>query len=66
MLFDFNEAERNTVRRALELYVTELREEIAKTERREWRDGLHLEKKLLESVIEQLSCDAPGLAGNAH
>jgi hypothetical protein len=33
MLFDFTEAERNTARRALEIYVTELREEIVKTER---------------------------------
>jgi hypothetical protein len=61
MLFDFSEAERNTARRALEIYVTELREEIVKTERHEWREALHLEKKLLEAVIEQLSCDAPSL-----
>jgi len=32
MLFDFTEPERNTMRRALELYVSELREEIVKTE----------------------------------
>ena len=55
MLFDFSEAERNTARRALEIYVTELREEIVKTERHEWREALHLEKQLLEGVIEQLS-----------
>jgi hypothetical protein len=55
MLFDFSEAERNTARRALEIYVTELREEIVKTEKHEWREALHLEKRLLEGVIEQLS-----------
>jgi hypothetical protein len=55
MLFDFSEAERNTARRALEIYVTELREEIVKTEKHEWREALHTEKKLLEGVIEQLS-----------
>jgi hypothetical protein len=55
MLFDFNEAERNTARRALEIYVTDLREEIVKTEKHEWREALHLEKQILERVIEQLS-----------
>ncbi len=55
MLFDFTESERNTARRALEIYVTELREEIVKTEKHEWRERLHEEKALLEGVIEQLS-----------
>ena len=55
MLFDFTESERNAARRALEIYVTELREEIVKTEKHEWRQALHTEKNLLEGVIEQLS-----------
>ena len=55
MLFDFSEPERNTARRALEIYVSNLREEIVKTERHEWRQALHEEKELLEGVIEQLS-----------
>jgi hypothetical protein len=55
MLFDFSEPERNTARRALEIYVSDLREEIVKTERHEWRQALHEEKELLERVIEQLS-----------
>lgn len=55
MLFDFSEAERNTIRYALEIYVTDLREEIVKTEKHDWREALHLEKQILEGVIEQLS-----------
>jgi len=55
MLFDFTESQRNVARRALEIYVTELREEIVKTEKHEWREALHTEKTLLEEVIEQLS-----------
>ena len=55
MLFDFTEAERNTARRALEIYVSELRDEIGKTEKHEWRESLRLERQLLERVIEQLS-----------
>ena len=55
MLFDFSEAERNIIRHALEIYVTDLREEIVKTEKHEWREDLHLEKQILEGVLEQLS-----------
>jgi hypothetical protein len=55
MLFDFSEPERNTARRALEIYVSELREEIVKTERHEWLQALRQEKAILEGVIEQLS-----------
>jgi hypothetical protein len=55
MLFDFTEPERNTMRRALELYVSELREEIVKTEKHEWLKALREEKTILNGVIEQLS-----------
>ena len=55
MLFDFTEAERNTARHALELYVSELKDEIGRTERHEWRESLRLEREILERVIEQLS-----------
>jgi hypothetical protein len=55
MLFDFTEAERNTARRALEIYLSQLKEEIGRTERREWLESLRLERQILESVIEQLS-----------
>jgi len=55
MLFDFTEAERNTTRRALEIYVSELIDEIGKTERREWLESLRLERQILAGVIEQLS-----------
>ncbi len=55
MLFDFTEAERNTIRHALEIYLSDLREEIVKTEKHEWREALHLEKQILEGAIEQLS-----------
>ena len=63
MLFDFTEPERNVARNALEIYLSDLREEIVKTEKHEWREALHLEKKLLEGVIEQLACDSPSFTG---
>lgn len=57
MLYDFTEPERNVARRALEIYLSDLREEIVKTERQEWRQALHEEKTILERVIELLACD---------
>jgi hypothetical protein len=55
MLFDLTEPERNTMRRELELCVSELREEIVKTEKHEWLQALREEKAILKGVIEQLS-----------
>jgi hypothetical protein len=55
MLFDFTEAERNTARHALEIYVSQLKDEIGRTDRREWLESLRVEREILESVIEQLS-----------
>jgi hypothetical protein len=55
MLFEFSEAERNCARRALEIYVSDLREEIVKTEKHEWLEALREEKAILVRVIEQLS-----------
>jgi len=56
MLYDFTEPERNVTRRALEIYLSDLREEIVKTERQEWRQALQAEKVILERVIELLAC----------
>ncbi|MBX5460971.1 MAG: hypothetical protein IRZ28_07770 [Steroidobacteraceae bacterium] len=54
MILDLTEAERSTTRRALEIYLADLREEIVKTEKHEWREALHAEKQLLQRVLEQL------------
>src|SRR5689334_11271809 len=55
MLFDFTEPERNVARNALEIYLSDLREEIVKTEKHEWLQSLHEEEAILKRVIEQLS-----------
>jgi len=55
MLFDFTEPERNVARNALEIYLSDLREEIVKTEKHEWLQSLHEEETILKRVIEQLS-----------
>jgi hypothetical protein len=55
MQIDFTDDERKVVQHALATYVSDLREEITKTEKHEWLDGLRREKDILERVIAQLS-----------
>lgn len=54
MQLDLNDEERRALQHALQVYLSDLREEIAKTEKHEWRVGLHAEKDLLQRVVERL------------
>lgn len=57
MQIDLTDDERKVVRHALASYVSDLREEITKTEKHEWLDGLQREKNVLEHVIAQLGVE---------
>ncbi len=46
--------ELEAVHHALEVYLAELREEIVKTEKHEWKTKLHEEADLLKRVIGKL------------
>jgi hypothetical protein len=54
MQLELNEEERRVVRRALEIYLSDLREEIVKTEKHDWRVALHAEEEALKRVIARL------------
>jgi hypothetical protein len=55
MQLELNDKERGVVRHALLVYLSDLREEIVKTEKHEWRQGLHEEEDILKQVIERLA-----------
>jgi hypothetical protein len=55
MQLELNDKERGVVRHALQVYLSDLREEIVKTEKHEWRQGLHEEEDVLKQVIERLA-----------
>lgn len=55
MSFEFTDEQKKIVRHALETYLSDLRAEIVKTERHEWREGLHHEKDVLTEVMEKLA-----------
>ncbi len=54
MNLELTDKERAMTRRALEVYVSDLREEITKTEKHEWKKGLHDEEDVLKQVIQKL------------
>jgi hypothetical protein len=49
------EDEKAILRHALEEYLSNLREEIVKTEKHEWKEGLHKEADVLKKIIGDLS-----------
>ena len=55
MLLELNDEERLTLKRALESYVSNLREEIVKTQNKDWRIDLHKEKEQLKRMLERLA-----------
>lgn len=54
MNVSLTESEAKLVRRALETYISNLREEIIKTDNREWKKSLHDEEDQLKSVVDKL------------
>ncbi len=55
MKLELNEHEQKIVRHALEDYLSNLREEIVKTEKHDWKAGLHEEEDVLKKVIMKLA-----------
>jgi len=51
---ELTDQERGTIVNALKTYLSNLREEISKTEKHEWKAGLHDEENILNRVIEKL------------
>lgn len=54
MKLELTEEQTDIVRHALKVYLADLREEITKTERHEWRIGLHNEEAVIKQVLEQI------------
>jgi DNA-binding response OmpR family regulator len=57
-----NETETKMVRNVIETYISNLREEIVKTEKHEWKKRLHEEENTLDAVLAQLRAKSASLA----
>ena len=55
MNLDVTEEERNAMKHALEVYLSDLTTEIGKTDNRDWRDALYKERDVLGEAIEKLA-----------
>ena len=54
MNLELADRERDIVRNALKVYLSDLREEITKTEKHDWKVALHEEEDVLKQVIDRL------------
>lgn len=54
MHIELTDDERKIVCHALKVYLSRLRGEITKTEKHEWKEGLHNEEDTLKEVIKKL------------
>ncbi len=55
MALEPNAKEKEILRHALEVYLSELREEIVKTETHKWKVPLHEEEDVIKRFIDQLA-----------
>ena len=51
MAIEIRDEETKVIKHALEVYLSNLRGEIVKTEKREWKEGLHKEEDLIKEVL---------------
>lgn len=56
MTYEFDEDEVVTLSEALKVYVSDLRAEIAKTEKHEWIEALRKEERTLNGVMTKMGC----------
>ena len=54
MNLELTDRERDVMQQALKVYLSDLREEITKTEKHEWKTGLHEEEEVLKQIIGRL------------
>ncbi len=54
MNLELADRERDVIRNALKVYLSDLREEITKTEKHDWKVALHEEEDVLKQVIDRL------------
>lgn len=58
MNLELSESEKHILRTVLVAYLSDLREEIVKTDKHEWRVALHHEEDILKSIVTRLNGEA--------
>jgi hypothetical protein len=55
MNLELSEKDKGILKHALEVYLSDLREEIVKTEAHTWKRDLHQEEDVIKKILEKLS-----------
>jgi hypothetical protein len=55
MNLELSEQEKGVLKHALEVYLSDLREEIVKTEAHTWKRDLHQEEDVIKKILEKIS-----------
>lgn len=55
MKLELTEEETRILRKALQSYISDLREEVVKTEKHDWRVALHREEEVLKAILSRLA-----------
>jgi hypothetical protein len=55
MVLELGDKEKEILRHALEVYISDLREEIVKTEAHNWKVPLHEEEDVIKKILEKLA-----------
>ncbi len=55
MVLELDDREKEIVKRALESFEKELRGEIVKTDKREWKAALHDDEAVIKKILEKVS-----------
>jgi hypothetical protein len=55
MKLELSDTEVETLKHALEVYLSDLREEIVKTEAHTWKRDLHQEEGVIKKILEKIS-----------
>lgn len=55
MVLELDEKEKDILRRALETFEGEIRDEIVRTDNRDWKAALHDEEAVIKRILEKVS-----------
>lgn len=55
MIIELTTEQKDTIRHALEVYLSDLRGDIVKTGKYQWEEGMHEEENILKTMIRKLS-----------
>jgi hypothetical protein len=54
-MLELDDKEKEVLKHAIQTYLSDLREEVVKTEAHQWKRDLHAEEDVIKKILEKLS-----------